>query len=285
MKIAMIVIGVFIAVAVLILLFTSMFILDQTQQAVVLRFGKVVRVVKEPGLHFKQPFVDNVVKFEKRMLIYDIEPEKIITADKKTLIVDTYTLWKIKDPRKFMESFKSVRLALPRIDDIVYSHIRDVFAKGTFEEIVSEKREEFLNKVTKLCKRDLDEFGVEVVDVRVKHADLPPENTQAVYNRMKEERYSIAAQIRAEGQKEAQKIRAEADKKVKIILAQAYSEAEKIKGTGDASAVSIYAQSFSKDPDFYEFWRTMELYRDSLKDAVIIAGEDAEVLKFMIKEK
>ncbi len=285
MKIAMIVIGVFIAVAVLILLFTSMFILDQTQQAVVLRFGKVVRVVKEPGLHFKQPFVDNVVKFEKRMLIYDIEPEKIITADKKTLIIDTYTLWKIKDPRKFMESFKSVRLALPRIDDIVYSHIRDVFAKGTFEEIVSEKREEFLNKVTKLCKRDLDEFGVEVVDVRVKHADLPPENTQAVYNRMKEERYSIAAQIRAEGQKEAQKIRAEADKKVKVILAQAYSEAEKIKGTGDASAVSIYAQSFSKDPDFYEFWRTMELYRDSLKDAVIIAGEDAEVLKFMIKEK
>ena len=285
MKIAMIVIGVFIAVAVLILLFTSMFILDQTQQAVVLRFGKVVRVVKEPGLHFKQPFVDNVVKFEKRMLIYDIEPEKIITADKKTLIIDTYTLWKIKEPRKFMESFKSVRLALPRIDDIVYSHIRDVFAKGTFEEIVSEKREEFLNKVTKLCKRDLDEFGVEVVDVRVKHADLPPENTQAVYNRMKEERYSIAAQIRAEGQKEAQKIRAEADKKVKIILAQAYSEAEKIKGTGDASAVSIYAQSFSKDPDFYEFWRTMELYRDSLKDAVIIAGEDAEVLKFMIKEK
>jgi len=285
MKIAMIVIGVFIAVAVLILLFTSMFVLDQTQQAVVLRFGKIVRVVKEPGLHFKQPFVDNVVKFEKRMLIYDIEPEKIITADKKTLIIDTYTLWKIKDPRKFMESFKSVRLALPRIDDIVYSHIRDVFAKGTFEEIVSEKREEFLNKVTKLCKRDLDEFGVEVVDVRVKHADLPPENTQAVYNRMKEERYSIAAQIRAEGQKEAQKIRAEADKKVKVILAQAYSEAEKIKGTGDASAVSIYAQSFSKDPDFYEFWRTMELYRDSLKDAVIIAGEDAEVLKFMIKEK
>ncbi|RKX48174.1 MAG: protease modulator HflC, partial [Thermotoga sp.] len=272
MKIAMIVIGVFIAVAVLILLFTSMFVLDQTQQAVVLRFGKIVRVVKEPGLHFKQPFVDNVVKFEKRMLIYDIEPEKIITADKKTLIIDTYTLWKIKDPRKFMESFKSVRLALPRIDDIVYSHIRDVFAKGTFEEIVSEKREEFLDKVTKLCKRDLDEFGVEVVDVRVKHADLPPENTQAVYNRMKEERYSIAAQIRAEGQKEAQKIRAEADKKVKVILAQAYSEAEKIKGTGDASAVSIYAQSFSKDPDFYEFWRTMELYRDSLKDAVIIAG-------------
>ena len=285
MKIAMIVIGVFIAVAVLILLFTSMFVLDQTQQAVVLRFGKIVRVVKEPGLHFKQPFVDNVVKFEKRMLIYDIEPEKIITADKKTLIVDTYTLWKIKDPRKFMESFKSVRLALPRIDDIVYSHIRDVFAKGTFEEIVSEKREEFLDKVTKLCKRDLDEFGVEVVDVRVKHADLPPENTQAVYNRMKEERYSIAAQIRAEGQKEAQKIRAEADKKVKVILAQAYSEAEKIKGTGDASAVSIYAQSFSKDPDFYEFWRTMELYRDSLKDAVIIAGEDAEILKFMIKGK
>lgn len=285
MKITMIVIGVFIGIAILIILFTSMFILDQTKQAVVLRFGKTVKVVKEPGLHFKQPFVDKVVKFEKRILIYDIEPEKIIAADKKTLIVDTYTLWKIKDPRKFMESFKSVKLALPRIDDIVYSHIRDVFAKGTFEEIVSEKREEFLRKVTELCRKDLDEFGVEIIDVRIKHADLPPENTQAVYNRMKEERYSIAAQIRAEGQKEAQKIKAEAEKKVKIILAKAYSEAEKIKGTGEASAVSVYAKSFSKDPDFYEFWRTMEVYRNSLKDAVLIVGEDAEILKFMIKEK
>lgn len=285
MKITMIVIGVFIGIAILIILFTSMFILDQTEQAVVLRFGKIVKVVKEPGLHFKQPFVDKVVKFEKRILIYDIEPEKIIAADKKTLIVDTYTLWKIKDPRKFMESFKSVKLALPRIDDIVYSHIRDVFAKGTFEEIVSEKREEFLRKVTELCRKDLDEFGVEIIDVRIKHADLPPENTQAVYNRMKEERYSIAAQIRAEGQKEAQKIKAEAEKKVKIILAKAYSEAEKIKGTGEASAVSVYAKSFSKDPDFYEFWRTMEVYRNSLKDAVLIVGEDAEILKFMIKEK
>jgi len=285
MKITMIVIGVFIGIAILIILFTSMFILDQTKQAVVLRFGKIVKVVKEPGLHFKQPFVDNVVKFEKRILIYDIEPEKIIAADKKTLIVDTYTLWKIKDPRKFMESFKSVKLALPRIDDIVYSHIRDVFAKGTFEEIVSEKREEFLRKVTELCRKDLDEFGVEIIDVRIKHADLPPENTQAVYNRMKEERYSIAAQIRAEGQKESQKIKAEAEKKVKIILAKAYSEAEKIKGTGEASAVSVYAKSFSKDPDFYEFWRTMEVYRNSLKDAVLIVGEDAEILKFMIKEK
>jgi len=285
MKITMIVIGVFIGIAILIILFTSMFILDQTEQAVVLRFGKIVKVVKEPGLHFKQPFVDKVVKFEKRILIYDIEPEKIIAADKKTLIVDTYTLWKIKDPRKFMESFKSVKLALPRIDDIVYSHIRDVFAKGTFEEIVSEKREEFLRKVTELCRKDLDEFGVEIIDVRIKHADLPPENTQAVYNRMKEERYSIAAQIRAEGQKEAQKIKAEAEKKVKIILAKAYSEAEKIKGTGEASAVSVYAKSFSKDPDFYEFWRTMEVYQNSLKDAVLIVGEDAEILKFMIKEK
>ncbi len=260
---------------------TAVFIVDQTKQAVVLRFGKIVKVVREPGVHFKQPFVDNVITFEKRILLYDIEPEKIITADKKTLVIDTYALWRIKDPEKFLKSMRSISLAQTRIDDIVYSHIRDVFAKGSFEEVVSQKREEFLEEVSELCRRDLEPFGIEIVDVRVKHADFPEENTKAVYNRMKAERYSIAAKIRAEGEMEASKIKAEADKKVKLILAKAQEMAEIIKGTGEASAVKVYAEAFSKDPDFYEFWKKMELYSESLKGGKFILGKDVNFLDEM----
>ncbi|KHC95486.1 MULTISPECIES: protease modulator HflC [unclassified Thermotoga] len=246
----------------------------------VLRFGKIVAVETEPGLHFKQPFVDNVVRFDKRILLYDIEPEKIIAADKKTLVIDTYVLWRIKDAEAFIKSLKSVKLALPRIDDVVYSHVRNIFAKANFDEIISEKREDLLREVTALSREDLKDFGIEVVDVRVKHADLPAENEKAVYERMKAERYSIAAQIRAEGEKEARKIRAEADKTAKVLIAEAQSKAEQIKGTGEASAVKIYAEVFSKDKDFYEFWRTMEVYR-SIEKGILIIGDELDALKYL----
>ncbi len=260
----------------LIFLPSIFYTVDQTKQAVVLRFGKVVRVVREPGVYFKQPFVDNVVYFEKRIMLYDIEPEKIITADKKTLIIDTYALWRIKDPLKFLTSMKDINLAQSRIDDVVYSHIRDVFAKGKFEEVVSLKREEFLKVVTNLCRKDLEPFGIEVVDVRVKRADFPEENTQAVYNRMRAERFSIAAKIRAEGQKQAEMIKAEADMKARTILAEAYEKAQVIMGTGEASAVKIYAEVFSKDPEFYKFWREMQII-EKLKGTVIL-GRDSGLL-------
>ncbi len=269
--------GVLIFIVIVIVLPASMFVVDQTKQAIVMRFGKIIRVVKDPGIYFKQPFVDEVAYFEKRILLYDIEPEKIITADKKTLIIDTYALWKIADPLKFLTSMKTVKLAQTRIDDVVYSHIRDVFAKGNFDEVVSLKREEFLTRVTELCRKDLTPFGIEVVDVRVKHADFPKENTQAVYNRMKAERYSIAAKIRAEGEKEAARIKAEADRKARTILAQAYEQAQVIKGTGEASAAAVYAQAFSKNEKFYEFWRKMQLYQ-GLK-GIIIFGKDSDFLK------
>ncbi len=267
-----------IAIVILAYVSSAVFVVDQTKQAIVLRFGKIIKVIREPGVHFKQPFVDNVMTFEKRILLYDIEPEKIITADKKTLVIDTYALWRIKDPEKFLKSMRSVTLAQTRIDDVVYSHIRDVFAKGSFEEVVSQKREQFLEKVTELCRRDLEPFGVEIVDVRVKHADFPEENTKAVYDRMKAERYSIAAKIRAEGEKEAAMIKAEADKKAKLILAKAQEMSEVIKGTGEASAVKVYADAFSKDPDFYEFWKKMEMYSESLKGSKFIIGKEVNFL-------
>ncbi len=270
---------------VLVLLFlvpASMFIVDQTETAVVLRFGQIVRDVKEPGLYFKQPFVDRVVKFDKRILLYDIEPERIITSDKKTLVIDTYALWRITDPKKFLISMRSVEVAKTRIDDVVYSHIRDVFAKSTFDDVVSKKREELLKNVTDLCREDLSPFGIEIIDVRVKHADLPEENARAVYNRMKAERYSIAAKIRAEGEKEAVAIKAEADKKARIIIAEARERAEVIKGTGEASAAAIYAEAFSKDPEFYDLWRRLEVLRN-LRARGVIIGKDSRIFEDLAK--
>ncbi len=271
----------YIVIVVILLVFilpSALFTVDQTESAVVLRFGEIVRVITEPGLYYKQPFVDTVVKYDKRILLYDIEPEKIITSDKKTLVIDTYALWRIADPKKFLTSMRDVRVAKTRIDDVVYSHIRDVFAKSTFDEVVSKRREELLKIVTNLCRKDLEPFGIEVIDVRVKHADLPEENAKAVYNRMKAERYSIAAKIRAEGEKAAVAIKAEADKKAKIILAEARRKAEVIKGTGEASAAAVYAQAYSKDPEFYDLWRRLQIL-ENLKVEKIILGKDARILR------
>jgi membrane protease subunit HflC len=284
MKAKIITISVILLIAI-IFLTLSMFVVDQTQQAVVLRFGQIVNTYSTPGIHFRTPFVDNVVKFEKRILLYDIEPEKIITLDKKTLIVDTYALWKIVDAKKFIETMKTIGLAESRIDDIVYSNIRNVFAKHSFDEIISDKRESFLKEVTTLSRADLENFGIEIVDVRVKHADLPSENVNAVYERMKAERYSIAAQIRAEGQKEAQKIRAEADKNVTVILAQAQSQAEKIRGDGEASATRIYALAYQTNPEFFELWRSLSAYDTILNNGTVIFGKDLEIFKYIFEVK
>lgn len=280
MKLAILITVAVVVVIAVVFAVSSLFIVDQTDQAVLLRFGEIRKVITEPGLYFRTPFIDNVHRFEKRIMIYDIAVEKIITADKKTLLIDTYVLWKIYDAKKFIESIKNMDLALTRIDDVVYSHVRDIFAKHTLEEIVSEERNEFLRTVTELSRNSLYDFGIDVVEVRVKHADLPKENAQAVYNRMKEERYSIAAQIRAEGQKESEKIKAEADKTVTVTLATAESQAQTLRGTGEASATAIYSAAYSRDPEFYELWKILAVYRSSLADSTLILGENSDLLRY-----
>ncbi|MFN6992440.1 MAG: protease modulator HflC, partial [Fervidobacterium sp.] len=235
----------------------SVVIVDETQYAVVLRFGEIKRTISNAGLSFKTPFIDNVVKFEKRYSIYDIPPERIITKDKKTLIVDSYIVWRISDPKLFLESMKTESLALSRLDDIVYSGLRNTLAKLEMDSIVTQERL-FLNDVVEFTKLNVKDFGIEILDVRIKRTDLPNENRNAVFERMKSERQSIAALIRAEGEKEAQRIKAEADKKAAIIKAEALSKAEFIKGTGDASAAKIYAEAYSKDENFYRLWKTLD---------------------------
>ncbi len=256
----------------------SFFIVDQAEYAIVLRFGQIRRVVEEPGLYMRTPFVDNVVRFSKKYYIYDIPVEKVITLDKKTLLVDSYAIWRISDPKKFMERLRTISLALPRIDDVVYSGLRNILAKYEFDDIVTSERL-YLKDITEFAKSNLIDFGIEVIDVRVKHTDLPEENQQAVFERMKSERQSIAAMIRAEGQREAQRIRAEADKKAAIIRAEAMSESEKIKGAGEATATKIYAQVFEQDQYFYRLWRTLESYATVIPGSIVILDKNFSILE------
>jgi membrane protease subunit HflC len=280
MKLTIIVTVAIVSILAIVFLVLSLFIVDQTQYAIVLRFGQIRKVISEPGLYTRTPFVDNVVRLSKRYYIYDIPVEKIITLDKKTLLVDSYAIWRIYDPKKFLESVRTVSLALSRIDDAVYSGLRNTLAKLEFDDIVTGERQ-YLLDITEFARKNLVEFGIEIRDVRIKHTDLPKENQQAVFERMKSERQSIAALIRAEGQKEAQKIRSEADKQATIIRAQAMSEAERIKGSGEASATRIYAEAFSKDYEFYKLLRTLESYKNIIPNSVVIVGEDLSILEQM----
>jgi len=265
---------------VLLFLSFSIVIVDETQYAVIIRFGEIIKVITKPGLAFKTPFVDTVTKLDKRYTIYDIPPERIITSDKKTLVIDSYIIWRISDPKRFIESMRSESLALSRLDDIVYSGLRNSLAKYDMDTIVTQEKD-FLKEVLSFSASNVKNFGIEIVDVRIKKTDLPVENRNAVFERMKSERQSIAALIRAEGEKEAQRIRSEADKKALIIQSQAQSDAEQIKGTGEASATKIYSQAYSQDPQFYKLWKTLESYGDIIPGSVILLDEKMEILNYL----
>jgi len=273
---------VILAIIALILVPEFFYIVDQTEQAVVLRFGEIKEVSTEPGLHTKQPFVDKVVRFDKRLQIYDVPAERIFTKDKKTLLVDTIAVWKIVDPEKFVKTMKSVDLALTRIDDVVYSIVRNTFGKLQFDEVIS-GRGAVLEEVTLAAAEEMKDYGILIVSVRVKRAVLPDENKNAVFNRMKSERYQEAALIRAEGEKEANMIHAEADKLKVIALAEAQKKAEIIKGTAEASALRIYAEAFSDDPEFYEFWKRLVVYEETLPDSKFILSPDMSFIEKLMK--
>ena len=261
-----------------ILLPSFFFIIDETEQAVVLRFGEIQKSVTEAGLYTKTPFIDNVRKFDKRIQIYDVDAERIYSKDKKTILTDTFALWRIVDPRKFIETMKSEQIALTRIDDVVYSHVRNTFGKLDYDDIISGKRTDVLDEITTLAANDMKDFGIEIISVRVKRADLPDENRNAVFERMKSERIQEASLIRAEGNREAQKLRAEADKEAQIMIATAQKAADIIIGTGDARALAVYADAYNRDPDFYEFMKRLEVYEKTLADANYILGPSMDFI-------
>lgn len=260
----------------------TFFVVDETKQAIILQFGKPIKVIQEAGLHMKIPFIQNVVLFEGRLLIYDAQPTEIITRDKKTLILDNYARWKIADPLLFMQTVRDINGAQARLDDIIYSELRVDLGKFDMSEIVSLKRTEIMETVTQRSNEKSMEYGINIVDVRIKRADLPPENEQNIFARMKAERERIAKQYRAEGMEESAKIMAETEREKTVILAEAYRDAQQLKGEGEAEAIRIYAESFNQDPEFYQFTRTLESYQNSFSEnTIILLSPENEYLKYL----
>lgn len=268
----------------LLLVSTAFYTVDQTQQAIVLQLGKPLEGVKGPGLHFKIPFVQQVKRFERRLLEYDAPPTEILAKDKKNLVVDNYSKWRIVDPLRFYKTVRTVIGARARLDDIIYSQLRVELGKHDLIEIISKKRNAIMVKVTEKSNEIAQKYGIEIVDVRIKRADLPEQNEKNVFDRMRAERERESKRYRSEGEEEALKIRAQADKQRTIILAEAKKKAEILKGEGEAIALRIYAEAFSQDPEFFEFYRTMQAYRKSLKGKMIlILSPEAEFFKFLKK--
>lgn len=263
-------------------LISSLYTTSEVQQAVVTQLGKPVRVVRNPGLHFKIPFIQQVVLFDKRLLDYDAAPTEIVSKDKKNLVVDNYSRWRISDPLLFLQTVRNENGAQARLDDIIYSELRLELGLHELIEIVASKRKEIFSKVTARSNEKAKEYGIEVLDVRVKRADLPPENEKAVYGRMRAERQRIARQYRSEGKEEALKIRSTTDKLKTILLADAYENEQRLRGKGDAKALAIYAEAFERDEEFYSFLRTLEAYRQSLKErTTVILPPDSQFLRFL----
>ncbi len=261
--------------------FSTVIVVDETEQIVILQFGKPVRTINEPGLNFKLPAPIQVANvFEKRLLEYDVPPEEILSRDKKSLIIDNYVRWRIVDPLLFLQTVKAIPTAKTRLDDIVYSELRQELGTHDMVEIITENRELIMEKVTVASNEETSKYGIEVIDVRIRRVDLPRENEASIYARMEAERKRQANKFRSEGEEEAQKIRAATDRDKTVILAEAYKKAQKIRGEGEAQALDIYATSFSKDPDFYDFLRTLETYEKVIdKKTTLVLPGDSKLFK------
>jgi len=258
------------------------FQIGEWQQGVLLQFGRPVRTVLEPGLNFKMPFIQNVVYFEKRLLEYDASARELITIDKQQLLVDNYSRWRIIDPLKFYQTVLTIEGAQSRLDDIIYSNLREAIGRATMRDIVSGDRVELLAQVTANSNARAAAYGVEVVDVRIKRADLPEKNEQNVFSRMRTERERQAKKFRAEGEEEARKIRSASEKQRRILLAEAKRTAEITRGEADAKAAAVYAEAYEQDPEFYAFVRTLEAYRKTLdRQTTIVLDPTSEFFRLL----
>ena len=268
-------------VLVTLVFFTTVFIVDETEQVVVLAFGKPVKTITKPGLNFKLPAPLQVaVTFDKRLLEYDVPPEEVLSMDKKTLIMDNYVRWRIVDPLLFLQTVQAIHTAKTRLDDIVYSELRQELGIHDMVEIITETRDLIMDKVTAASNEESEKYGIEVVDVRIRRVDLPSENEASIYARMEAERNRKANMFRSEGEEEAQKIRAKTERDKTVILADAYKTSQEIRGAGEARALDIYASSFSKDPKFYEFVRTLETYEKVIdKKTTLVLPGDSKLFK------
>ncbi len=250
----------------------SAFIVSQTHRALVLQFGEPVRTIDEPGLYWRTPFIQTVEQYDRRILDLQTDEQEVIASDQKRLIVDAFARYRITDPLKFYRAFRSEVAARQRLTAIVDSTIRSVLGRATFIDVVRNKRDALMKETIKLVNNDVhnlnDEshnLGVEIVDVRIRRADLPEANQQAIYRRMQTERQREAAELRAQGSEQSQRIKSTADKEVTVLLANANRNSERMRGEGDAERNRIYAEAFNKDRDFFAFYRSMQAYEEALK--------------------
>ena len=283
MKAGKILAGVLVAIGVV--AFLSVIIVKEVNQAIILQFGDPKRIIMKPGLNFKIPFIQNVVYLDKRILNLDAPPEEVIASDQKRLIVDAFARFQIIDPLKFYISVGNERVARSRLSTIINSRIRGVLGTQELATLLSTDRARQMQIIQSQVNDEAKNFGINIVDVRIKRADLPPANSEAIYKRMQTEREREAKEFRAQGAEIAQKIRSTADKDVTVILAQANKKSEIMKGEGDGQRNKIFADAFGKDPQFFSFYRAMQSYEKSLigGDTSLILSPDSDFFKFFGK--
>jgi len=275
-----------IALFIAFLIYLSAFTVGMTQQAIVLQFGDPRAVITKPGLHWKLPVVQNVIYIDKRILSLNVPPEEIIAKDRKRLVVDAFARYKIVDSLRFYQSVGDPRNANNRLQPNFVASLRNVLGDHTLEELVRDNRAGLMKHIQASFNGAAQQFGIEVIDVRIRRADLPEQNSQAIYQRMQTEREQEAAEIRAQGNEEAQRIRSRADREVTVIVAEAERDAQIIRGEGDGARNAIYAKAYSADPEFFAFYRSMEAYKQSLKSdsTTMVVSPDSEFFRYFGNE-
>lgn len=259
----------------------SLFIIQEWEQGLILEFGKPVRILQEPGLYVKYPFIQELLVFERRILAAEARPAEYITLDKKRLTVDTVSRWLITDPLAFYQTVRNYSGAIARLNDIIFARVRQEIANHNFKDFIREERERIMAQVTTGTEEQAKRFGIKVIDVRIRRVDLPEEVQNSVFARMKAERERIAKRYRAEGEEQAREIRANANKEREIILAEAYKKAETLRGLGDAESTRIYAKAYGQDQDFFSFIRHMDAYeRIFATDSTLLLRPDSPLMRF-----
>jgi len=262
--------------------YLTLFTVHQTQQALVLEFGKPKRLVTKPGLNYKIPFIQNAIFFDKRLLDLDSAPQEVIAADQKRLVVDAFARWRIANPLLYYQAVNNEYTARTQLSNYLEAALRRVLGAASFEAVVRDDRNELMRKITSQMNQNAKALGITVVDVRIKRADLPEANSLAIFRRMQTERQREAAEIRAEGEEASRRIRANADRQVTVVKAEATGESERIRGTGDAEKNRVFAEAFGKDPDFFAFYRSMQAYEGALKatDTRMLLSPDSQFFQY-----
>jgi membrane protease subunit HflC len=262
--------------------YSTVFTVNQTEQVLLVRLGEPVRVVTDPGLHFKAPFVDTVISIDNRILDLENPSQEVIASDQKRLVVDAFARYRIKNALRFYQSVGSIQAANIQLTTLLNAALRRVLGEVTFIQVVRDEREMLMGRIRDQLDKEADAYGIGVVDVRIRRADLPEQNSQAVYQRMQTERQREAAEFRAQGGQKAQEIRSKADRDATVIVAEASSQAEQVRGAGDAERNRLFAEAYGKDPDFFAFYRSMTAYENGLKsgDTRFLLKPDSDFFKY-----